>query len=178
MDSKKVLIISSSPRLGGNSDRLCDEFALGAEVAGNIVEKITLADKKINFCIGCHACRKGSCPHKDDAASIISKMQKADVIVLATPVYFYTMCAQLKALIDRSVMVYPDITGKKFYFLMTMADTDRENFNGTIQALRGFVACCAGSSECGTIAVDGVYEKGEIENHNALLQARAMGKNC
>ena len=59
-------------------------------------------------------------------------MLTADVIVLATPVYFYTMCAQLKSLIDRSVMVYPDLTDKEFYFLITMADTAQEMFRGTV----------------------------------------------
>ena len=104
--AKNVLIIGGSPRIGGNSDLLCDQFAKGASEAGNQVEKISLAGKKIGFCTACYTCEKtGACPQKDDAAAIIEKMLAADVIVLATPVYFYTMSAQLKALIDRSVMV-------------------------------------------------------------------------
>ena len=125
--SKKVLIIGGSPRKDGNSELLCKEFARGANEAGNQTEYISLADKKIGFCTACYACEKGSCPQKDDAAGIIQKMLAADVIVLATPVYFYTMSAQLKALIDRSVMVYPKIQGKDFYYIMTMADTEKEN---------------------------------------------------
>ena len=104
-------------------------------------------------------------------------MLDAEVIVLATPVYFYTMCAQLKALIDRSVMVYPKITDKDFYYLMTMAETDEKMFTGTVEALRGFAACCPGSREKGIIAVPGVYESGAITDDPALSEAYDMGKN-
>lgn len=173
---KSVLIISASPRVGGNSDILCDYFAQGAAGIGAQIEKISLADKKIGFCTGCYACHSGACPQKDDAADIIGKMQKADVIVLATPVYFYTMCAQLKALIDRSVMVYPNITGKKMYFIMTMADTAPDNFKGTIEALRGFTACCEGSSVAGMVCCPGVYEKGEILRSSDLQLAYETGR--
>ena len=95
---KKVLIISSSPRRRGNSDTLCDEFKKGAEESGNAVEKLFLADKKIGYCKGCETCNSlgKPCPQKDDAAEIIEKMILSDVIVLATPAYFYTMSAQLK----------------------------------------------------------------------------------
>ena len=96
---KKVLVISSSPRKGGNSDLLCDEFIRGASDVGNEVEKIRLAEKNVGFCKACYACQKlGKCFQNDDANEIIEKMLSADVIVLATPVYFYSMDAQLKAL--------------------------------------------------------------------------------
>lgn len=95
--SKKVLILSSSPRRGGNSDTLCDEFLRGAQEAGHEVEKIFLKDKTIHYCTGCGVCNEGKpCPQKDDAPEIVRKMVAADVIVLATPVYFYTMSAQMK----------------------------------------------------------------------------------
>lgn len=175
--SKKVLIIGGSPRKDGNSELLCKEFARGANEAGNQTEYISLADKKIGFCTACYACEKGSCPQKDDAAGIIQKMLAADVIVLATPVYFYTMSAQLKALIDRSVMVYPKIQGKDFYYIMTMADTEKENFKGTLEALRGFLACCENSRECGIISAAGVYQKGEIIGTDYMEECYNMGKS-
>ena len=77
---KKVLILSSSPRKGGNSDLLCDEFFKGAREAGNDVEKIFLKDKRINYCTGCSVCSMYGkpCPQKDDAAEIIGKMIAAD----------------------------------------------------------------------------------------------------
>ena len=105
--AKKVLILSSSPRRGGNSDRLCDRFMAGAQQAGHEVEKIFLKDRRIGYCTGCGACYGGAgpCPQKDDAAGVIGKMVEADVIVMATPVYFYTLSAQMKTLIDRRVDV-------------------------------------------------------------------------
>ena len=110
---KNILIISGSPRKNGNSDTLCDQFAKGASGAGHQVEKIFLGDKKLGFCTACYACQSGICPQQDDAVWIAEKMLTADVIVLSTPVYFYTMSAQLKTLIDRSVMYYPRIEKKR-----------------------------------------------------------------
>jgi multimeric flavodoxin WrbA len=174
---KNVLIISSSPRYDGNSDRLATAFRNGALAAGHNVEKIWLGNKKIGFCRACYLCHHGPCPQQDVAASIVEKMLKADVIVLATPVYFYTMSAQLKTLIDRSVMVYPNIKNKTFYYLMTMADDDETMFKGTIEALRGFVACCEGSTEAGMLCVKSVYEHGAINATGALEQAQNLGAN-
>ena len=103
--NKNVLILSGSPRNGGNSDLLCDEFMRGALESGNQVEKIRVAEKKIGYCKACYYCRQsgGVCAIKDDMAEVLQKMIDADVIVLASPVYFYSIDAQLKALIDRTV---------------------------------------------------------------------------
>ena len=101
--AKKVLILSASPRKGGNSDLLCDQFAKGAEEAGHQVEKIRVQEKKIAPCLACYGCRNtGVCVQKDDMAAILDKLVEADVLVLATPVYFYSMDGQLKTLIDRT----------------------------------------------------------------------------
>ena len=176
---KKVLILSSSPRKGGNSDLLCDRFADGAREAGHTVEKIRLSEKKVGYCTGCYFCQKnGVCAQKDDAAEILAKMLAADVMVLATPVYFYTLSAQLKALIDRTVAIYPRLTNKRFYYLMTMADTDNEKFQGTIEALRGFLDCYEGSVEAGMIRALGVYEKEEVRNTPFWEEAYQAGKEC
>jgi hypothetical protein len=95
--SKKILVISASLRNGSNSDMLADEFMRGALESGNKAEKITLRGKSINFCKGCLACQKtGKCVINDDMAEILPKMQQADVICFASPVYFYDMCGQLK----------------------------------------------------------------------------------
>ena len=91
---KTVLVLSASPRKGGNSDTLCDEFVRGAKEAGHRTEKVFLRDHGINYCTGCGACnRTHECVQKDDMADVLHKMVKADVIVMATPVYFYTMNA-------------------------------------------------------------------------------------
>ncbi|WP_422389181.1 flavodoxin family protein [Clostridium baratii] len=86
--SKKILVLSASPRKGGNSDLLCDQFVIGAKESGNKVEKIFINDKNINYCTACESCRinNGKCIWKDDMAEILEKMIEADVIVMATPV--------------------------------------------------------------------------------------------
>ena len=176
--NKKVLIISSTPRKGGNSDKLCDAFAEGAKEAGNKVEKVRISDLKIGYCTGCYTCQKaGKCAIKDDAQGVIDKMMAADVIVLASPVYFYSICAQLKALIDRTVVVYPNLTNKRFYYILTMADTDRMKFDGSLAALRGFLDCYEGSKEVGMVCADGVYEKGTVNGTKFIAEAKALGKN-
>lgn len=87
--SKKVLVISTSPRKNSNSDALAKEFARGAKEAGNLVEEISLIGKTINFCKGCLACTKTlRCVMHDDADAIAQKMLAADVLVFATPVYY------------------------------------------------------------------------------------------
>ena len=173
---KKVLILSSSPRKGGNSDLLCDAFAKGAKAAGNEVEKIRVAEKKIGYCTGCYACRKtGVCVQKDDARAVLDKMMAADVIVLATPVYFYTMCAQLKTLIDRSVVIFPKLTNKTFYYLTTMAETDAKMLPGTLNALQGFLDCYEGSKLAGKVCATGVYEKGAVKGTKWESAAEKLG---
>jgi multimeric flavodoxin WrbA len=101
---KKVLLLSGSHRKNGNSDLLCDQFMLGAKESGHQAEKIIIRDKKINYCLACDACKRngGTCVQKDDMNEILDKMMAADVFVLATPVYFYSMSAQMKTMIDRT----------------------------------------------------------------------------
>ena len=93
--NKKVRIISSSPRRGGNSETLAAAFAEGAQAAGHQVETVYLREKQIGYCKGCFACHElGHCVLRDDAAAIIAKMHDADVLVFATPVYYYCVSGQ------------------------------------------------------------------------------------
>ena len=141
--TKKVLILSSSPRRGGNSDTLCNEFMRGAIESGNEAEKVFLRDKTIHYCTGCSTCSLHGkpCPQKDDAAEIIEKMVAADVIVMATPVYFYTMSAQMKTLIDRCCGLYTEMKNKEFYFIVTAAEDDRKLMERTVDTFQGFLDC-------------------------------------
>ena len=175
--SKKVLVLSSSPRRGGNSDTLCDQFVLGAGKSGNQVEKIFLKDKKINYCTGCGTCLNGkkSCPQKDDMAEILEKMVDADVIVMATPVYFYTMCGQMKTLIDRTCARYTEISNKEFYFIVTAADNSKPAMERTIEEFRGFTYCLDGETEKGIIYGIGAWEKGDIIGKPAMKEAYQSG---
>jgi multimeric flavodoxin WrbA len=174
---KKVLILSASPRKGGNSDTLCDEFSTGAVEAGNSVEKIRVADKKIGYCVACYACKEsGKCAQNDDMGEVLEKMLAADVIVLATPVYFYTMCAQMKTLIDRTLPRYTEIIGKEFYYIAAMADTDDKAMDRTFDGLRGFsLDCLYGAKEKGVIYGSGAWQLGDVQRTAAMKQAYEMG---
>jgi multimeric flavodoxin WrbA len=183
MATKKILIISASGRKGGNSDLLCDQFAKGAREAGHEVEKIRLAEKKIGYCTGCYACQKlHKCVQQDDANEIVEKMLSADVIVLATPVYFYSMNAQLKTLIDRTVSRWDDFgrfSGTEFWHIITAADENREMMNATLAGMRGFMRdCMEGSIERGVIYGTGAYEKGAVKNLPVYPEAYELGKTA
>lgn len=177
---KNVLILSASPRKGGNSDLLCDQFLAGAREAGHRAEKIFLRDKKINYCLGCGVCNTTHCcVQKDDMKDVLDKMVQADVIVLATPVYFYTMDAQMKTLIDRTVPRYTEISGKAFYFIVSAADNSQKNMQKTIDGFRGFTEdCLEGAQEKDIIYGVGAWQAGEIKDTPAFKQAYDAGKNC
>ncbi len=110
---KNVLIISASFRPNSNSHALCQEVAKGVKAAGNKADVIRLKDKKIGFCTGCYACQKlGKCVIQDDANAIVEKICKADAVVFGTPVYYFSIAGQLKALFDRCVAKWPEPNGK------------------------------------------------------------------
>ena len=163
--AKKVLILSSSPRRGGNSDVLCDEFMKGALEEGNEVEKIFLKDKTVK-----------PCPQKDDAAEIVEKMIAADVIVMATPVYFYTMCGQMKMMIDRCCARYTEISNKEFYFIIAAAENSKAMMERTIDGFRGFLDCLEAPQEKGVVYGVGAWKVGEIKDTPHMKEAYEMGK--
>ena len=177
---KKVLILSGSPRKGGNSDILCDRFAQGAVDNGNLVEKIRVAEKKIAPCSGCYFCKNngGRCALNDDMGEILQKIIDCDVLVLSSPVYFYSICAQLKTVIDRMVARWTEIGNKDLYYIMTAAEEDEDTMNGTLACFHGFAMCIDGYEEKGTLYGKGVHEKGEVVHRPELMQiAYEMGNS-
>lgn len=175
---KNVVILSASPRRKGNSDILCDEFMKGATEAGHDVETIFLADKNIKYCTGCGVCNTThECVQKDDMKEILVKLLKADVIVMASPVYFYTINAQMKTLIDRIVPQYTSLSNKEFYFIITAADTDLNMMERSIECFRGLLDCLENPTEKGIIYGVGAWQKGEIKGTKAMQEAYEMGKN-
>ena len=177
--NRKVLVLSGSPRKAGNSEMLCDQFIEGALGSDHQVEKIFLRDKEINYCIACEACQRnqGKCSIDDDMTEILEKMIGADVIVMATPVYFYTLDAQMKTLIDRCVARYTEIKNKEFYFIMTAAVERKQMLERTLECFRGFTDCLTGASEKGVVYGTGAWKKGDIEGSPAMKQAYEYGKN-
>lgn len=177
--SKKVLVLSASPRRGGNSDLLCDQFILGAEEAGHQAEKIFLRDKEINYCVACDSCLKneGRCVSEDDMAEILDKMIEAHVIVMATPVYFYTMNGQMKTLIDRTYPKYTQMSNKDIYLIATAANHDKQAMERTFDGFRGFISLLPGSKEKGVIYGSGAWNKGDVKGTEAIDQAYEMGNS-
>ena len=176
--AKNVLIISATPRKGGNSELLAQAFADGAKDAGNEVEIIFLRDKNLLFCKGCLACQKtGRCILKDDAPEITGKMQAADVLVFATPIYYYSVSGQMKTMLDRSNPLYnSDYKFRDVYLLSTAAEDDPETPKITEQVLQGFIDCFPKARVAGTIFAGGVTNPGDIQNHPALKTAYDAGK--
>lgn len=176
--SKRVLLLSSTPRKGGNSELLSEAFASGAEEAGHMAEIVRLRTKRVHPCIACDACKKNGdrCTQKDDADAIIDQMTAADVIVLASPVYFYSISAQMKTLIDRCYARYTAITGKEFYFIVTAADGSKSAIARTIECFRGFTACLGGSNERGIVSGTGLWNTGDAKGSQAADEAHKLGK--
>ena len=146
-------------------DHLTDDAALDAFVA----DRLVLGDVLIGL----------TAFVEDDANELVEKMLSADVIVLATPVYFYSMDAQLKTLIDRTVSRWDDFgrfKGTEFWHIVTAADTNRDMMNATLEGLRGFMRdCMDGSIERGVIYGTGAYEKGEVKKLPVMREAYEAG---
>ena len=178
---KKIVAIVSSPRKNGNSEMLVDEFLKGAEEKGNKTEKICLREYSIAPCKACEAClgNGGFCIQKDDMAQILPRLIEADVIVLSTPVYYYSVSAQLKAMIDRTLPIGADggkMRNKEFYFITTAAD-DPSSMERTMNDLQGFVDCVPGSVTKGRIYGQ-AFERGAIKDSPAMKEAYEAGKRC
>lgn len=176
---KKVLIISTSPRKKGNSARLAEEFRKGAVEAGNEVELISLHDKKIGFCQGCFACLETHrCVIHDDADIIRDKMMHADVIVFATPIYYYEMSGQMKTMLDRGNPLYSaDYAFRDIYMLSTAAEDEESVPERAVSGLEGWIACFEKARLAGTLFCGGVNDIGDISGNPKLQKAYDMGKS-
>lgn len=176
---KKTLIISTSLRGVSNSHLLAESFAGGARDAGNDVELIMLHDKEIKFCIGCLSCQKtGKCVIKDDAPAIVKKMHDADVLVFATPIYYYEMSGQLKTLLDRANPLYGgDYRFRDIYMLTTAAEDEKSTPERAVSGLEGWIECFDRARLSGCIFAGGVTAPDEIKGHPSLKAAYEMGSN-
>ncbi len=159
--SRKVLIISTSLRGGSFSESLAHSFEDGAKAAGHDVTFISLKGKNIGYCRGCCSCQDtGKCAIKDDANGIVEAIRASDVVVWATPVYYYGMSGQMKTLIDRSNPLYvSDYAVRDVYLICTAADGDPSAIEGTLEGLRGWVRCLdrtriAGTFIAGELPID------------------------
>lgn len=177
--SKNILIISTSPRKEGNSQILAEEFGKGAASNGNEVVQINLYDKDIKFCKGCLACqKKEGCIIKDDMADILEKVIISDVLVFATPIYFYEMCGQMKTFLDRTNPIFPkEYKFKDIYLIGAAAETENTAMNGCIKGLEGWIECFDKARLAGVVHGLGLESVGDSKNNDKLLAvAYDMGK--
>lgn len=176
---KKILILSTSPRKGSNSDALAEEFAKGARQAGHEVEKVSLIGKEIQFCRGCLACQKTKrCVIRDDADKIVQeKMLHADVVVFVTPIYYYEMCGQMKTLLDRANPLYSsDYSFRDVYFIAAAAEDGDEVWSRAASGLEGWIACFPKAHLSGVVFGGNATDTNTIQRNPAMKGAFEMGK--
>ena len=161
---------------------MCDAYAEGVKSVGHEVEKIRLAKLRIEPCLGCCACEKtGVCAQRDDMAIFLPKLKEADVIVLASPVYFYTLCGRLKNFIDRTLPLYPHegFAGKKWQLIISAAEEDKENMQHAVGDFMGLMECMEEPVIAEPIYGIGAWQLGDIKNKPELIeQARRAGVNA
>ena len=176
---KKILIIECSLRKNSNTDELAESFAKGALESGNEVSMVSLKGKKIGFCNGCLVCNQtGKCVIKDDAAEIVSAMRGSDVIVWATPVYYYSVSGQMKTLIDRANPLYgAEYRIKDVYLLLASEDRDADHASeGAVKCLQGWIECLPGVRLAKVICAAGAAEPGAAMECAAFQQSYMAGK--
>lgn len=176
---KKVLIISTSLRTDSNSEILAKEVAKGAKEKGHKVEFVSLKNKKIAFCKGCLVCQKlGKCAIKDDANKITEKIKKSDVIVWATPVYYYEMSGQMKTVIDRANSLYSsNYKFREVYLVTTSTEDSKDVADRVISGVQGWIDCFDNVKLKKTLSGGGAEGPNDAKNMPKLLkQAYEMGK--
>ena len=177
MDDKKVLIIEGSPRKNGNSQLLCEAFQKGAQDAGHLVDLVRIQEKKIGFCMACDGCMRngGMCVLRDDMADVLKLFQESDVLVLATPVYFYGVSAQIKTFIDRTYPIWQNLGQKDVYYIVS-AGLGEDIINRSLGDLDGFVEHLKDSEVKGRIYAPNVMEAGLVKDTELIAEAYQMGK--
>jgi multimeric flavodoxin WrbA len=180
----KVLGIMGSPRIRGNTDLLLDEALKGAQSQGAEVEKITVAGLKIAPCREIYACLKdGQCVIKDNMEGIYPKLVNADAVIVATPIFFYTVSPQLMALISRCQALWSrryvlnmDIPAKKGAFIAVGATKGAKLFDGPKLTIRYFFKAI-NAEYTDELLIRSIDKKGEIKEHpTALADAYELGK--
>lgn len=172
-----IVVLSGSMRRGGNTDILVHSFVKGAEKNNNI-EVLSVADLKVNPCIGCNSCfdrEDNSCFQKDDMNIVYERLAKADMIVIASPVYFYGISAELKAIVDRLHTPFRNtFKVKKLALLLVAAATIPTVFDA-IEVQYKLILDFFKLEDAGKVMVSGVKDKGDINNNKALEEAYNLG---
>jgi len=177
--SRSIVVLSGSPRKDGNTVRLTEAFIDGAQAAGKEVALFSVAGLQIGGCRGCGHCFKhhGVCIQKDDMPPILDALRMADVLVLASPVYFFSVTAQIKLAIDRLFALLEVGTPiKRAALLMTCGDARKVVAESSIAMFRQICAYQKWE-EAGIIVAPGLHSPGEIEGRAELEQAKRLGES-
>lgn len=173
----KIVVLIGSMRKGGNTDLLAQAFIEGASKK-NEVEIISVADYKVNPCIGCNSCftrESNLCFQNDDMNLIYDKLRNADIAVIASPVYFYGISAELKAIIDRlHTPMRNKFSIKKLALLLVGAAT-LPNLFDSIKLQYQLILDFFKLEDIGMVLVRGVKDKGDIKGNIALKEAYELG---
>lgn len=176
---KRIAVIMGSPRKNGNTDRMVERFAKGAESAGNQVDVISLVGKKVAGCLGCNACKKNNgiiCCQHDDMDDIYPRLAAADVIVAATPLYGWTASSQLKAVLDRLYTPYRNTFKVRKAALISVCAGTSEHLFDALKMEYSFWLDCFGLEDGGIATARGIREIGEIEGNPGLEAAEELGR--
>jgi multimeric flavodoxin WrbA len=174
-----ILGLVGSPRSGGNTDFLVDQALAEAVKWGAHTEKIVLSQYKVNPCLGHDDCASFDlCVQRDDTPWILDKFCKADGVILATPVYYYNVSAQLKAFMDRNYFLYTHNHKSQARVVGMIVVAEVEGIEDALHALKRFI------NESFDVAKDRILEvhgyasrQGEVRNNAPLLQqARELGR--
>lgn len=174
---KNIVVVTGSPRAGGNSEILADAFTEGARQSGNLVTVFHAGRMNISGCLDCKYCftHEGECVQNDAMQAVYPVLRKADMLVLASPVYWYGMSSQIKAMIDRMFAgckkPYPV---KSIALLVTYGGTDAKAAAPVISHFEA-ISYYMGWESAGIISQEGVKEKGEIRGKKSLAEARNLG---
>ena len=180
----KVLAISGSPRRGGNTETLLDHAIAGARSAGAKVEKLVVVETNIHPCTSCGVCLEtGQCPIEDEMAEIYPKLLTCNALIVASPVFFHGVPAQLKALIDRCQALWArkEQLGQKLRerqgraLLISVGGTDLYNTFQGIELTIRLIFKLLNLKPLPPVLIPGVDEKGEILKHPATLSMAKDG---
>lgn len=178
---KNVVILLGSSRKNGNTELLTNEFMRGATESGNHVDKIILRELNINYCSGCGVCQKngGHCFQKDDMQQIYDTMLQADVIVFASPVYFYSWTALMKTVIDRTFAIEKFLTHKKFYLISAGSAPEEKYVQTMLDCYHQYIGCFrgTGNDDGGYVIGYGTNLPGDVVGSAAFKKAHELGLN-
>ncbi len=178
---KNILVLTGSPRNSGNTDKLAEAFMTGARHSGHTVVKYATAGKTIKGCIDCKACfQKGqACIIPDDFNELAPLLEQADMLVFATPLYWFSFPAQLKAAIDKFyayLIAGKDWKIKECALLVSGGDKDEAKFAGIVASYK-LIAEYLHWQDRGVVIVPGLHDKDDVLKTDGLIRAEALGKS-